>query len=62
MRAVRDDLGDPDLVHRLDVLLRERLEQELVAHPPGGVARTELPGPEDRERDPCPLQQLGDGS
>ena len=43
VRAVRDDLGDPDGVHRLDVLLRERLEQELVAHPPGGVAGAELP-------------------
>ena len=62
VRAVRDDLGDPRGVHRLDVLLGEGLEQELVAHPPGGVARAELPRPEDRERHPRALEQFGDRS
>src|SRR5262249_43675816 len=58
VRAVRDDLLDAVAVQRLDVLLREHLEEVLVAHPPRRVARARLLGAEDREGDAGRVQDL----
>ena len=58
VRAARDDLRHAGLVQRLDVLLGERLEHVLVAHPPGRVAGARLARPEDREVDARRLEQL----
>ena len=58
VRAVGDDLRDAGLVERGDVLLGERLEHVLVAHPPRGVAGAALARAEDRELDAGRLQQL----
>src|SRR5439155_24915167 len=51
MGAARDDLRDPGAVQGLDVGLRQRLEEVLVAHPASGIARASLAGSEDRELD-----------
>ena len=51
VRAGDDDLGGADLVERLDVLLGQHLEEELVAGAAGGVAGAGLAVAEDRERD-----------
>src|SRR5260221_5270251 len=45
VRAARDDLAGPGLVQRLDVLLRQHREDELVPHPPRRVAGAGLGGP-----------------
>ena len=58
VRARRDDLAGAGLVQRLDVLLGERLEDVLVPHPPGRVARARLARAEDREVDAGRLEQL----
>src|SRR2546421_11610402 len=58
MRAARDDLRDPLLVQRRDVLLGVRLEDVLVAHPPRGVAGAGLTWTKDRKVDACLLQEL----
>ncbi len=49
VRAARDDRPRGRLVERLDVLLSEHGEHELVAHPPGGIAGAGLGGPEHGE-------------
>ena len=51
VRAVRDDLLDSVSVQGLDVLLRQDLEEVLVAHAARGIAVTGLLGAEDREGD-----------
>ena len=48
-------------VQGLDVLLRQLLEEELVAHAAGRVARAGLARAEDGELDVGQVQQLGDG-
>ena len=53
VRAARDDLRHAGLVQRRDVLLRERLEHVLVAHPAGRVAGAGLARAEDRDVDPA---------
>ncbi len=58
VRAARDDLRHAGLVQRRDVLLRERLEHVLVAHPAGGVAGAGLARTEDRDVDSRGEQQL----
>ena len=58
--AVGDDLLHAVAVQRLDVLLREDLEEVLVAHAARGVAVAGLLGPEDRERNPGLVQDLDD--
>ena len=61
VRAVRDDLLDLVAVERLDVLLREHLEEVLVAHAPRRVAGAGLLGAEDREGDAGLVQDLDEG-
>ena len=58
VRAARDDLRRARLVQRGDVLLGERLEDVLVAHPPRGVAGARLARAEDRDVEPGGEQQL----
>ena len=58
VRTARDDLRHARLAERRHVLLRERLEDVLVPHPPRRVAGARLSGPEDREVDPRRLEQL----
>ena len=66
MRAGGDDLAHARHaaleggVERGDVLLREHLEEELVAHAAGRVAGAGLPVAEDGELDAGGVQQLGD--
>ena len=60
VRAGDDDLLGADLVERLDVLLREHLEQELVARTARGVTGAGLTLAEHGERDAGHVQQLGD--
>ena len=66
VRARRDDLlarpfAHPGLVEGLHVLLREHLEDELVAQPPGRVPGAGLLRPQDGELHPGRGQQLGGG-
>ena len=58
VRAARDDLLHARLVHRRDVLLGERLERVLVAHPAGRVAGARLARAEHGEVDAGGLQEL----
>ena len=58
VRAAGDDLRHAGLVQRRHVLLGERLEDVLVAHPAGGIAGARLARAEDREVDPRRLEQL----
>lgn len=50
-----------DLVHHLDVLLRQHLEQELVARAASRVTGTGLTLAEDQEVHRGDVEQLGDG-
>ena len=58
VRAAGDDLRHACVVERRHVLLGERLEDVLVAHPPGGIAGTRLPRSENGEVHPRCLEQL----
>src|SRR4029078_3706117 len=58
VRAAGDDLRHDVLVERCDVLLRVGLENVLVSHPPGRIARARLARAGDREVDACLLEQL----
>ena len=61
VRAGRDDLGGLGLVQGLDVLLREHLEDELVAHASRGITGAGLGLAHDRELHAGDVQQFGDG-
>ena len=60
--AGRDDLLDLVLLEGLDVLLREALEDELVAGAAGRVAGAGLAVAEHAEGDAGHVEQLGDGA
>ena len=53
--------GVEHLVHHLDVLLRQHLEQELVARTPGRVAGARFALAEDQEVDGGHVEEFGDG-
>ena len=56
--ALRDDLGDTEIVQRLDVLQRQTLEDVLVARATGRITGAEFVLSEDREVDARLVQQL----
>src|SRR5207249_2217856 len=58
VRAARDDLRHAALVERADVLLGIRLEDVLIPHPSGRIARAGLARTEDREVDARLLEEL----
>ena len=60
MGAAGDDLRHARAVQGLDVLLRQHLEQVLVAHPASRIAGAPLARPEDREVDAGCRQQPSD--
>ncbi len=62
VRAVGDDLLDAVAVQRLDVLLREHLEEVLVAHAARRVSVAGLLVAEDREGDARRVQDLDEGA
>ncbi len=61
VRALGDDLPDPDAVQRLHVLLGQHLEDVLVARAPGWIPGAQLGRAEDREVDAGSPHQLGHG-
>ena len=62
VRARDDDLRRAELVERLDVLLREHLEEHLVARAAGGVTGAGLAVAEDREVHAGVVEELGHGA
>ena len=62
VRAGDDDLRRADLVEGLDVLLREHLEEHLVARAASGVTGAGLAVAEDGEVHAGVVEELGDGS
>ncbi len=59
--AGRHDLGGAGGGQRLNVLLRQLLEEELVPDAPSRVTVAQLAGAEDAEADPGPLEQADEG-
>src|SRR5206468_6498419 len=62
VRALGDDLLEAVALERVDVLLREGLEEVLVSEPACGVAVAGLLLAEDAERDARLLEDLHDGA